>query len=294
MNSPLVSVIIPCYNTGIYLEDAIRSAERFPDKSLFEIIVVNDGSTEDLTKAALAKFRDEGILIIDQENKGLPAARNTGIRNAKGEYILPLDSDNCIEPDFISESIRIFRTLPEAGVVYGNALYFGDKSGVWKLKRFDFASMLLENQIDACACFRKSVWEKAGGYDEKMRLGWEDWEFWLRVSLTGTRFIYLDQILFHYRVRKDSLVSVANRNHLAINEYIFEKEELQFLKSVRSTLSVFRNITDRRSINNEFYISEYLSRQLSMKSLLRLFQQKLKNRALSCFNKFQSNTHPEQ
>src|SRR5688500_6267480 len=127
MIDPLISVIIPCFNQGKYLKDALDSLEKC-DKRLFETIIVNDGSTDDFTNKYLESLRDEGWSVIFQKNLGLGGARNTGIENARGKYILPLDSDNRIHPEYITESLRIFQSDPEIAVVYGNANYFGEKS----------------------------------------------------------------------------------------------------------------------------------------------------------------------
>ena len=205
--APRASIIIPCYNHGLFLREAIESVEKCP-RDLWELIIVNDGSTDAGTLRVFDELRAEGYRIIDQENRGLGAARNTGIREAAGEYILPLDSDNKIQPEYILTGIDILDTDPEVGVVYGDAEYFGEKTGVWKGRAFDLSELLLKNYIDACAVYRRSIWSDVGGYDANMPYqGLEDWDFWLSAAERKWKFYYIPQVLFDYRVRPDSMIN---------------------------------------------------------------------------------------
>jgi glycosyltransferase involved in cell wall biosynthesis len=211
-NNPRLSVIIPCFNLGAFIREAIESVEAFPGEQTYEIIIVNDGSTDDFTCKVLQDLKSEGYLVIDQVNQGPAAARNTAIRSAKSEYILPLDADNKIRPDYIQKGIDILDQNPEIGVVYGNAQYFGEKTGVWEMSDFNLTRLINANYIDACAVFRRSLWEKCGGYDEKMPVfGFEDWDLWLSAARKGYKFHYVPEILFDYRVRDGSVSGSKNR-----------------------------------------------------------------------------------
>lgn len=202
--TPLFSIIIPCYNDGKYLPDAIGSLRNFTS-SLFEVIIVNDGSKDEATLAYLKQLEIDGYTIIHQQNKGLSGARNTGISKSKGKYIVPLDSDNKLRPEYLLRAKAILENDENIAVVYGRPQHFGANTETPLVGDFNLQRLMLGNYIDACAIYRKSVWEKVGGYDEQMRLGLEDWEFWLRLAFAGYKFHFINDVLFDYRVRPDSM-----------------------------------------------------------------------------------------
>lgn len=226
-----ISIVTPCYNDGHYLTEAVGSVERC-DGSLSELIIVNDGSTDPHTLTALRDLERRGYKVIHQENKGLGAARNAGVSEATGDYILPLDSDNRIRPEYLTLSLEILESEPAVGVVYGQAELFGDKAGVWAIPEFDEAALWNANFIDACAVYRKKVWEDVGGYDTVMPVpGWEDWEFWLSAAERGWGFRRLNQVVFDYRVRGDSMIGQYRDKYIPaeVTAYIAEKHSA-FLK----------------------------------------------------------------
>ncbi len=235
VSRPRLSVIIPCYNHGAYLREAIESVERCKDKELYEIIINNDGSNDPGTLSVLNELKQEGYFVIDQPNLGLGAARNNAIKRAKGDYILPLDSDNKIRPEYITRSIEILDKNSDVGLVYGNAEYFGEKTGPWKVGTFVLQKMMVGNYIDACAVYRKGIWENLGGYDEKMPIsGHEDWDLWLRIAFNGHKFYYLDEVLFEYRVLGNSMLRSMDKKKIREqNEYIFEKHALKYYLNFR-------------------------------------------------------------
>lgn len=236
---PIISIIIPCYNHGQFLYDAINSIEQHPIHSIYEIIIINDGSTDQQTLNILQYLEKKGYRIIHQENKGLGAARNSGIKVAKGQYILPLDSDNKIRICYLDKSIKILDQNPNIGVVYGDAQYFGKRQGRWRIPEFDLLTLFRENYIDACAVFRKSIWESINGYDEKMPyMGSEDWDFWMRIALKGWDFHHLKKITFDYRVRKNSMVNTVTKvNQYKIDDYIFSKPEYKNIKLIKNKVA---------------------------------------------------------
>jgi len=232
-----LTVVIPCYNSGIYLAEAIFSVEQYPDHSVYEIIIVNDGSTDPDTLQILSELQNEGYTIFHQPNQGPASARNTGILHAHGKYILLLDSDNKIRPSYISTGIRILNQSQEVGVVYGNPYFFGEVSEerFGKAEPFDIKKMLLDNYIDNCSVIRRQVWEDVGGFDEaKVLFGFEDWEFWLRVGQTQWQFYPIEEILFDYRIRQDSLITQAaqGQRHEAALRYIHQKHQYLYAENL--------------------------------------------------------------
>ncbi|GAB5564468.1 MAG: glycosyltransferase family A protein [Winogradskyella sp.] len=237
--SPKLSIILTCYNLGAYLKEAVDSVMTYKEQDNVQLIIVNDGSTEKLTLDVLNKIDLEykNVIILSQENQGLAMARNNGINLAKGNYIIPLDADNKIRHGFINDAIKILDEEDHIDMVHGNAEFFGKREGIWKVKPFEISEMVLNNYIDACACFRKSVWERLSGYDTNMPvMGFEDWDFWLRMHRNGFSFKYIDKVFFDYRVREKSMISNAWEHRNDLISYIFDKEELHHYKVLRDTL----------------------------------------------------------
>lgn len=217
-----LSVVIPCYNHGQFLVEAIASVERTATERC-ELLVVNDGSTQPRTLEVLDILRQAGYYILDQANAGLSAARNSGIRAARGRYVLPLDSDNRLTSGFIASAIRILDAHSEIDVVYGDRLEFGVRSRRVRGPEFDIDILLWWNFIDACAAYRREIWETCGGYDIEMRL-FEDWEFWIAAAQRGAQFYQLRDPGFEYRVRPDSMLATADARLLCSTyAHIFHK-----------------------------------------------------------------------
>lgn len=200
----MVSVIIPCYNDGQYLEEAVMSAcESFYEP--LEVIIVDDGSEDDLTRKVLRSMKLAGRKVIYAKHGGPAKARNVGIRQARGEYILPLDADDKISPEYISEAAAILEAKSEIGIVYCLADVFEGSTGIWKLPDFDIGTMLYQNIIFSAGMFRKKDWERAGGYDESFLHFPEDWDFWLSLLDLGLKPYRIEKVYFHYRKRKNNL-----------------------------------------------------------------------------------------
>ncbi len=221
---PRVSIIIPCYNQGILLQDALKSIQNL-DSSLAEIIIVNDGSTDFQTNQILQGL-GKVWKVVHQSNQGLPAARNTAIRIAKGDYILPMDSDNMVEKTYITECIEILDNNPEISVVYSDAFFFGEKNGLWNVGEFNMQKLMMANYIDACAVIRANTLREVGLYDINMKHGWEDWDLWLRIAFKGLKFHYIPRPLFHYRVSSISMSRILYSDYKipnSIEDYIHSK-----------------------------------------------------------------------
>ncbi len=214
MTSPPFAIVIPCYNDGKYLPEALASVAAC-DPSLYELLIVNDGSTDPQTLQYLQQLEKDGFRVLHQENKGLAAARNAGIAATRAPYILPLDSDNKLRPEYLSQSLDVFRNDSRVSVVYGDKWLFGYKSGLEPIPEPDLYLLIQTNYIDACAPYRRSLWVELCGYDEGMRdfQGWEDWDFWLRAMCLGHGFHHIDQALFDYRLRSDSMAHDLTKNN---------------------------------------------------------------------------------
>lgn len=205
-----VSVIIPCYNQGLYVSEAVDSilAQTYQD---LEIIIVNDGSTDEQTNTLLDAFSRDKTKVIVTSNQGLAAARNNGISAASGQYILPLDADDRIAPLYIEKAVQLLDSEPDTGIVYCRAMLFGAVESEWVLPAYSLEEMLKDNVIFCSALFRREDWEAVGGYDTGMIYGWEDYDFWLSLIESGRTVRQLDSHLFYYRVSPDSMVRTKEK-----------------------------------------------------------------------------------
>ncbi|RIW16988.1 glycosyltransferase family 2 protein [Algoriphagus lacus] len=205
MESELVSIVIPCYNQAQYLEQTVQSALASDYRPL-EILIVNDGSKDNsLALAQKLSAENELIRVIDQKNSGVASARNKGISEAKGKYILPLDGDDLISENYISEAIQVVKTNPEVKVVYCQAVKFDEqRQKPWKLKPFSRNQLAKDNMIFVAALFRKMDWEEVGGFSEDMKMGREDWEFWIKMLKNGGEVVQLPFVGFFYRLTPGS------------------------------------------------------------------------------------------
>ena len=211
-NPDLVSIVIPCYNPTPYLLDAIASAQSQTYKNI-EIIVVDDGTDTAEAKDTLRSVSQKVDQYIQQPNKGLAAARNTGFRAASGSYVVPLDSDDLLQPAFVAECLAAIQTHSDAAFVYTDYRVFGTKNYVERLEDYNLYRLLERNALVYASLIRKSDWASASGYDESMKFGYEDWEFWLRLGARGRFGHHLGKVLFQYRKHGPSLLDIAREHH---------------------------------------------------------------------------------
>jgi len=219
--SPKVSVICPCYNYKHYLKDCLDSLMGQTYKNI-EIIVVNDGG-KDNPKEVTDLFPT--VKLIEKENGGLSSARNAGIREATGSLIVCLDSDDKLVPGAIEEQVRLMindKTIAQIG-----GMEFMDRHTVFiPTKPTGLERILRSNTIFCNAMFAKSQWEEVGGYDESniMRLGYEDWEFFIRLLANGCEVNSSDFIGLRYRVHEGQMTQATSHpNDQKLREYIKNK-----------------------------------------------------------------------
>lgn len=205
--SPALSIVVPTHDDGVLLLDALASVERCAPPDC-EVAIVDDGSTDAETLRILGALRDRGHHVLAKENGGLSSARNAGLEATRGRYVLPLDADNRLRPGFPEAALAELDADPTLGVVYGDRRLFGALEGVVRVPEFDLAKLRGGNYVDACAVYRRAVWEDVGGYDTAM-VGLEDWEFWLHAGRRGWRFRHLERVAFDYRVRAGSLLALS-------------------------------------------------------------------------------------
>lgn len=243
---PLVSIIIPCYNTGIFLQEAIESVV---DSGFiqYEIVVVNDGSEDKETLEILSSINFLKMKVIHQENRGLGAARNIGVKHSSGEILFFLDSDNRVRKGYFEKALDNFSRDPSIGVVYAKPVFFGDSEEVrFHVRPFNFNALLAGNYIDACAFVRRSTFNEVGGFDEDRRLKIsEDWDLWVRIGLTNWKFHLIDELLFDYRIRRDSMIGSSGMGNREITmNYLGEKYGYLIHQKYRQHFRVIERIQE--------------------------------------------------
>ena len=271
----LISIVIPCFNQGAYIREALDSvnAQIYADR---EIIIVNDGSDDEDTIKVLQELRAEGYRIIDTANEGVSAARNTGIASAKGEYILPLDADDVIAPEYLSEAVRVLDASHTIKLVYCNAEYFGAVKGPMLLPKFSFSGMLSENLIFNAAVFRKKDFDATEKYDPAFLTGWEDWEFWLRFIKDEKEVYKLPGIYFFYRRKESSRnASLTEQKLQRCEQQLYKKHIGLFLENDSAPISMIKEYA--------FYKNEFEKLSAYREELHRSASYRLGNALLSPF-----------
>ena len=224
-------MVMACFNHGEFLREAVESVTGL-GRSDVELIVVDDGSTDELTRAEMENVSSQGVRVIRQANKGLAGARNAAIGSAEGRYIFPLDADDRMRGEWIDQAVQILDSEAAVGVVYGDAQCFGTRTDRWRVGPFGADRLLEANFIHASAVYRRAIWEENGGYDGTMPVqGLEDWDLWLGALERGWQFAYIPEIFFDYRQAAGSMISNAGRHTEAINEFVARKHGLMYRRA---------------------------------------------------------------
>lgn len=247
---PLVSIIIPCYNDGKYLCEAVASAQTQTYTSC-EIIIANDHSDDPRTLKVLRELSAESIPVITTPDgkKGPSAARNAGIAHAKGAYILPLDADDIIEPTYVEKAVMCMMNDQKLGICYCKARFFGLKRGPWTLPSYSWATMLCGNVIFSTALYRKADWEQVGGYDESLLAGLEDYAFWLHILAIGRDVFCLEDELFHYRIKANSRTATMLRcNDFSAFDAMYLSCENIFKENTKILLTEIQRLQHERDM----------------------------------------------
>tara|TARA_R110000868_G_scaffold14457_5_gene67370 strand:- start:21930 stop:22766 length:837 start_codon:yes stop_codon:yes gene_type:complete len=237
VNDELVSFVIPCFNDSQFIEQSISSAlnQTYPH---IEIIVVDDGSNEQ-TKAVLKKLESRVTKLITQENQGQSKARNVGIKEAKGKYIVTLDSDDFFEPTFCEKAVVIFQQNKSVKIVTCQANLIFDKADTYVFIPYGgvISNFLNHNDALGTSMYKKADWEFCDGYDVSMRQGFEDWEFFIRILENGGIAEVIQEPLYNYRKRNDSTTNKANSIKYELLSYIYNKHQELYKNHFESFVS---------------------------------------------------------
>ncbi len=226
--APRVSVVIPCYNLGAYVTEAVDSvlAQTYQD---FEILIVDDGSTDPATISVLDALDRPKTTVFRTPNRGLAAARNFLVGHARGEYLCALDADDRLHPEYLTRTLAVLERDASIGFVSTRMQMFGAETREWPDDtRCDLETLLCHDPVHCAALVRRSAVLAAGGYDERMaHQGNEDWDLWIGIAESGLSGVILDEVLFFYRRREGSMSDDCTRGdaHLDSVEHIVRKHE---------------------------------------------------------------------
>ena len=271
---PQVSVVIPAYNQAIYLDKAIQSVlqQSYQD---FELVVIDDGST-DQTKEVVLAFHDKRLAYIYQENKGLAGARNSGIRSTTAPLLIFLDSDDVFLPNNLALLSGLLNENPQAGAAAGQAIPI-DSNGIpinrIYTARFPEASQefLFVNPLHVGSVMvRRFALDRVGFFDENLR-ACEDWDLWLRLSISGYRFAFLNQAVSQYRLHPAQMTRDGGRMRqasFAMLEKTFENPDLpEAWKDQRHKAFAFAHL---RSAANAYHSRDFSQAQEDLRAVVRL------------------------
>ncbi len=230
MTLPLVSIVIPCFQVWKYLNEALQSVfnQSYP---AMEIWVVNDGCT---TEAAIRAFnelkKNPRIHCLSIEQAGPSVARNAAITQAKGKYIVCLDADDLLHPEYIDRSVRVLEDDSRIGLVAPQIRLFGDLNAAPFEQTFSIGSFLIDNYLVVSSMFRREDWKTIGGFDQDLRLA-EDYDFFHGILRLGRTIWLHNDVPFYYRRHEFSTSSQINfQQSLAARRYIFNKHRELYIE----------------------------------------------------------------
>jgi len=216
-----ISVIIPCYNHGKYLDQAVESILNQSFKNL-EIIIINDGSTDEFTNELLSNYPKPKTSIIHLKNSGPAIARNIAIEKSQGKYIFPLDADDYIEETYLEKAFQILENSPKIGIVGSWFEEFEMRNARIQCLKNRLEDFVIKNGVLNGALYRKICWIEAGGYDPKLT-GSEDWDFWIQILKNKWSLHIIPEYLYFYRILDDSRERTASRQRIEVMMQIVSK-----------------------------------------------------------------------
>lgn len=219
--TPLVSVVVTCFNYDRMLPRALESV-RAQTTADWELVIVDDGSTDTSRDVALtfaAAHPELAVSLVFTRNGGLGRARNLGISVARGRYVACLDADDHYEPHALEKLSAALDRDPTAEVARPYLRSFGVEERIWEYPDYDFDASTSVNQAPYCAMFRRSAWQRAGGYHEGMP-AYEDWNFWIAVGKHGGHMTTVPEPLLHYRTSVDGMFARHRVHDLALRATI--------------------------------------------------------------------------
>lgn len=230
--TPRVSIVIPSYDKAEFLVECLGSVQQQTFKN-WECVIVSDGSARvGEIRKAVAAMRDERFRLVEHaENRGLAAARNTGIREARADLVICVDEDDRLSPECLDLELHAMEKCG-AELVVSRVRYFGGRKGEYPVRLVALEEILYNQSLLGCGfLMTKRLWDSIGGWDEHpvLKLGREDHDWWIRVIESGAKIAFVDDVLYEYRTplqredREASLNCAAMLNEVKIRHYILQK-----------------------------------------------------------------------
>jgi len=230
-------VLVPCFDDGAWIGEALASV-RAQTVQDFEILVVDDGSTESGTLSALAAIEAGGTTVLRTPNRGLPAARNHAARHVSGAILCALDADDRLAPTWFERGLEVLESRPDVAFVSHWLETFGDEHWTWTPSSCDLPALLARNTVNGAALVRRTAFDAIGGYDESMRHGCEDWDFWLRLVERGFAGAIVPEVLFFYRRRAGSMSRTMTTSERALPiEQLVSRHEAEYRAHLMDVLA---------------------------------------------------------
>lgn len=203
MSPPLVTIVVPCFGQAQFLREALESALAQTHPCV-EVVVIDDAAPDGaLAEAITGEF---GVRFIRTPQTGGPGpARNAGIAATTGQYVLPLDADDILHPDYAARAVGVLEQTPEAGVVYSKIQAFGHGGWTWEPSPgWSLRDLIAANRLPNPSLYRRACWDQAGGYPTDLFMC-EDWDLWIRIARHGWRFIRIPEYLVFCRQHDSNL-----------------------------------------------------------------------------------------
>ena len=263
----MISIIITSYNMGKFLPECIESVLNQEYKD-FEIVIVDDGSTDNLTKNYLKSINHKRVHVEFQKNQGVSVARNFGASLSKGDYLLFLDGDDKIDSQYLQLSMHVFENDSSINYIYCDMQEFEGSNKYRTFENLLLKNVLLYAGTHVSAVISRDLWGKSNGFNKAFYKGWEDWDFLIRIMNLGINAYRLPLALFFYRIRTNSRTTDSHSNHTS------ELEQMIFLKNIDSYLSVYNEpITILREHKEQQIIIQDL--QFHIESIYKTYSYKL-------------------
>lgn len=225
---PLVTIITTCYNDGEFLKECIDSVKN-QTYSNIEYIIVDDGSTDKITLNFLQSLSsDNKIKIISTLNQGVCKARNRGVLESNGLFVVVLDSDDYISPEFVELCVDQMVGGDDVKLVATNYKFFGRFNHKVELEEFSIEKLMGHNLFVVSTMFRREDFNDVGGFNSNMKEGLEDWDFWIAIMKNGGNVKYIDGINFFYRIKakkKSRNISSAIKNHQILRRRLWQNHK---------------------------------------------------------------------
>lgn len=231
-----IAVIVPCFDDGPYLLEAVRSLDE-PEAT--ELVVVDDRSTDAATLAILAELREKGVTVTRHEaNQGVASARMTGLAATAARYVFPLDADDLSVPGVLSQMADMLDAAPAAAVCYGDYEEFGDHALVRAVPdRLDPFRVAFRNEYPVSSMFRREWLERVGGWvaGDYGGRSYEDWNLWMALAVADAPAVYAGPgtVTYRRRMHGESKLAIGRRNHRALYRGLREAHPPLFEQAAR-------------------------------------------------------------